>query len=333
MFFIFVTLFFLLAIGVALLLRRKRIAIGLGLVYALLFLIRIIWIIPEGQVGVTRFLGSVNEQVYPGGQGIIIINPFADRYAFEARSRLAQFVGETTLDVTLGRGSVFQMEAGVPFTFNGAYAPQMLSKTNFTTDQAASNAIRAGFRDLVQRYPLYENLSERRSLSGEYAGQDLPPIEDEIRALAQGHIDTFFFESADFERINNVPVITVGQVQIRKVTPPPSVQAAANEFEAERTALKTAATQRDRAKIEAERVQAIVPALKDIAAAIPPGESAAGFASAVNAAAQLRLTEAQAKAYSATADALSDPQRGISPTIIIATGAQGTPTPTLPLNK
>lgn len=288
-----------------------------------------LWVIPEGQTGATRFLGSVNETAYPGGQGLVFINPIADRYTYETRARLAQFRGESALEMTLGRGGVFTLEAGVPFTVNGSYAPALLAQTSFTIDDAAANAIRAGFRDVAQRYATYEQFSNRRQGLGQYA--DLPPLEAEIRQLAQGHMDEFFFRSSGIEPINGAPVISVGAVQIRAVTPSPAVQAAANEYEAELTALQTAQVQRERAAIEAERVGAIVPALEAIAQIIPEGQSAEGFAAAINAAAQLRLTEAMARSYAATADALADADRGINPTIIISGGGSGAPVPTLPI--
>lgn len=288
-----------------------------------------VWVIPQGQTGVTRFLGKVSDVPIPGGQGLVFVNPIADRFTYETRAKLVQMSGKRSLEMTLGRGGVFIMEAGVPYTIAGDYTPQLLAKAAFDPDAAANNAIRAGFRDVAQRYATYEEFSNRRQGLGDYA--DLPPLEDEVRSLAQGHMNEFFFGSAGFAQVRSLPVIAVGAVQIRKVTPPPTVQAAANEYEAELTALRTAEVQKRRAALEAERVGAIVPALQAIAEIIPPGQTAEGFASAVNAAAQLRLTEAMAKAYAATGEAIADPRRGITPTIIIGGDGAGAPVPTIPL--
>ncbi|MEM9784465.1 MAG: hypothetical protein AAF899_18565 [Pseudomonadota bacterium] len=288
------------------------------------------WIIPEGMVGATSFLGDVEPDHYEGGTGLILTNPLTERRVYDARTQLLLFRGEDGLEMTLGRGGVFIMEAGLPWRLNGVYAPELLARTGFSERAAAINAIRAGFRDVAQRYDTYETFSRRRQGLDEFEG--LPPVEQEIQTLAQEHIDRFFFEASGIERRDGLPVIAVGPIQIRAVIPSPQVQAAANEFEAELTALKTARVQRERAALEAERVTAIVPALEAIANIIPPGQSAEGFASAVNAAAQLRLTEAQARAFAATADAMADPGRRITPTIILGGGAGG-PQPVLPLGS
>ena len=328
MLYLFILVLCAIATVAAFFVKRVYSAIPLGIA-AVATVYFSIWIIPEGRTGATRFFGVVSEQSYAGGQGLLLINPFAERHSYDSRAQLVLLRGENALEMTLGRGGVFLMEAGVPYVLDGAYAPQLLAQTSFRIDVAAANAIRAGFRDAAQRYATYEEFSNRRQGIGDYA--DLPPLENEIRELAQGHIDEFFFRSSGLTQRGEAPVVSIGAVQIRAVTPAPAIQAAANEYEAELTALQTARVQRERAAIEAERVGAIVPALEAIAAVIPEGQSAEGFASAINAAAQLRLTEAQARAYAATAEALADADRGINPTIIVTGGASAGPVPTLPL--
>ena len=310
--------------------RDPVIKVGGGmatLVFVGVFLYGSVWVIPEGKVGATRFLGQYSETVYQGGQ-LHLTNPLASRFQEDARTRNLNLTGKRRMDLTLGNGSKFSLEASVVYTFSDEYFVELLSKSQSDFDVLVKQALYSAFRSVVKDYPTFADFSERRRSEGAYEGR--VSLGQEIQQITQDKLDRIFLTSMCIDAVSERPVVRVGEVNIRDVDPSAQIQAAAAELEAETVGLRTAEVEQKRARIDAERAGEIIPVLERIMAIIPEGETAKGFAEAVTAAAQLRETEAKAKALKALAEAMTKEDSRVKPIFMVGGGGSG-PLPTLPV--